>query len=105
MADQSIRLNPEFHLMYDGKNCWLVRPRISKNGKEYMSEPYCGYKSTFEDLLESFVKMRLPEKDSRTVKSALQNLASVQNEVIALAREIGQGLDRKAKEDKKNGRR
>lgn len=98
MADQKIRLNPEFSLMFDScGNHWLIKTRFTKTGKEY-TEAYCGYHWSFALLLKSFVKVRLPEKEAKTVKNLLANIAEVEAEVQELAQEIGRALDKQKKE-------
>ena len=101
MADQKIRLNPEFSLYYDTQgNHYLVKHKLNPKGQEY-TEPYCGYHWSFDTLLQSFIKVRLPEKEAKTVKTALQNLAEVQNEVKEFAHQFGQLLDQQKKEVRK----
>jgi len=98
MADQKIRLNPEFSLYYDTcGNHYLVKYRLTPKGVEY-SDAYCGYHWSFDYLLQSFIKVKLPEKDAKTVKAALQNLADLQNEVKEFAHQFGQILDQQKKE-------
>lgn len=101
MAEQKIRLNPEFTLYYDTNgNHYLVKFRLTPKGVEY-TDAYCGYHWSFESLLQAFIKVRLPEKEAKTVKAALQNLRDVENEVKELAHQFGQILDQQKKEIQK----
>lgn len=98
MAEKTVRLNPEFSVTFDGcGNHWLVKTKTTENGKEY-KDTYCGYHWSFAYLLQAFVKVRLPEKEGKTVKAVLSDLAEIQEETRQLALELGRVLDKQRAE-------
>lgn len=93
MSEQRIEINERFTLAYDdlGNKFLLdMKPR-GKNGTINKSA-YCGYHLKFEYLLKAFIKKRLPELESKTVKEALENLKQVEDEIYQLAGELGAKL-------------
>jgi hypothetical protein len=93
--EQKIELTDRFTLVYDSQgNKYLMdmKPRGKKGSLN--KSAYCGYHLQFRYLLRAFARKRLSEMESKTVKSALENMERLEDELITLAESLGEKAQR-----------
>lgn len=90
-----MQINKNTYLCRDVFQMWLATKRKTKaDDKEYYVRT-SGYYTTFQGLLDGYIRDRAKNVIGDSVEETLQNFASVEKELRSLARKLGKELDEK----------
>ena len=91
--DRTVRIPLAYHrfLVKDQYSMWIAKEKTIKGETQY--ERISGYYSTFESLLDGFIREQGKKTKGDTVEEALAEFAKLEKDMRKIARTIGKELD------------
>lgn len=92
-ADRQIRIPLTYHryLVKDAFQMWIAKEKKVKGETQY--ERITGYYTTYESLLDGFVREQGKKTGGEDLESALAEFAKVEKDMRRIAKIIGKELD------------